>query len=146
MRKIIFIMILMLMGLGSLTAQEWLTDFNEAKKNASDTNKHIVLVFAGSDWCAPCIKLERQILNTEKFLQYAKENYILVKADFPRKKKNQLPKELQEQNTLLAEAYNKSGGFPLVVLLDKEGKKLGEIGYKKVTPDGYIEILNKMIR
>ncbi|MFD2565436.1 thioredoxin family protein [Aquimarina rubra] len=146
MRKIISIITLMLMSMSSLTAQEWLTNFNEAKDIASNTNKNIVLVFAGSDWCAPCIKLERQILNTEKFLKYAKENYILVKADFPRKRKNQLPENLQEQNKQLAEAYNKSGGFPLVVMLDKEGKKLGEIGYKKVTPDAYIEILNKMIR
>lgn len=146
MRKIIFIASLMLIGVNSLTAQEWLTDFEEAKKIASDNNKHIVLVFAGSDWCAPCIKLERQVLETENFKQYAKENYVLVKADFPRKKKNQLSENLQKQNKQLAEAYNKSGGFPLVVMLDEEGKKLGEVGYKKVTPDGYIKILNKMIR
>ena len=37
-------------------SQNWLTNFNEAKKEASEKNKIIVLVFQGSDWCAPCIK------------------------------------------------------------------------------------------
>ncbi|MBQ4822599.1 thioredoxin family protein [Aquimarina sp. MMG016] len=129
-----------------LSAQEWLTDFEIARKKAKEDNKHIILVFAGSDWCAPCIKLEKQILETEEFQKYAKENYVLLKADFPRKKKNQLPESLQNQNIKLAEIYNKSGGFPLVVVLDKEGKKLGETGYKKVTPAFYIETLNRMIK
>ena len=42
-------------------AQEWLTDFELAKKQASDKNQHIILVFQGSDWCAPCMKLDKEI-------------------------------------------------------------------------------------
>ncbi len=145
MRKIVIAGFLLFIGINSLIAQEWLTDFEEAKKIASEKNKNIVLVFAGSDWCAPCIKLEKQILESQEFQEYAKDNYVLIKADFPRKKKNQLPEALQAHNKKLAETYNKSGGFPLVVLLDKTGKKLGETGYKKVTPDSYLGILNQMI-
>ncbi|MEW7291239.1 thioredoxin family protein [Aquimarina sp. 2304DJ70-9] len=146
MRKIVIAGFLLFVGVSSLSAQEWLTDFEEAKKLASEKNKTIVLVFAGSDWCAPCIKLEKQILESQEFQKYAKDNYVLIKADFPRKKKNQLPEALQTQNKKLAETYNKSGGFPLVVLLDNTGKKLGETGYKKVTPNSYLGILNKMIK
>ncbi len=134
------------LGINTLSAQQWLTNFDDAKKIALENSKPIVLVFSGSDWCAPCIKLEKQILNTKEFEEYAKDNYILVKADFPRKKKNQLPVTLQNQNKKLAETYNKSGGFPLVVVLDKTGIKLGEIGYKKVTPASYLGMLNQMIK
>jgi thiol-disulfide isomerase/thioredoxin len=42
-------------------AQNWQTDFEEAKRIASEQNKNIIIVFSGSDWCAPCIKLDKNI-------------------------------------------------------------------------------------
>ncbi len=138
--------LLLVLGVNHINAQEWLTDFEEAKQIASKNDKHIVLVFAGSDWCAPCIKLERQVLGTEEFKKNAKQNYVFIKADFPRKKKNRLSEEQQTHNNKLAEKYNRSGGFPMVMVLDKTGKKLGEIGYKKVAPKAYLDLLNEMIK
>ncbi len=146
MKKIIIVGFLVVAGMAQMNAQEWLNNFVEAKKIASKNNHPIILVFAGSDWCAPCIKLEKQVFDTEEFKKYAQDNYVLVKADFPRRKKNQLSQQLQDQNNGLAERYNKSGGFPLVVVLDKTGKKLGEVGYKKVTPNAYLNMLNSMIK
>lgn len=124
--------------------QEWNTDFETAKTEATAKNQHIILVFSGSDWCAPCMKLEREIWDTETFKSYAKENYTLLRADFPKRKKNKLSKALQTQNEQLAEAYNPNGYFPLVVVLDKTGKQLGELGYKKTTPEAYIKLLNAL--
>ncbi|GAA4276445.1 thioredoxin family protein [Aquimarina mytili] len=145
MRNIIIGITLIFLTTNLVSAQEWLTNFEDAKHIASKENKNIILVFSGSDWCAPCIKLEKQILDTQEFQRSVKDNYVLVKADFPRKKKNQLPEAVQTQNKKLAEMYNKSGGFPLVVVLDNTGKKFGETGYKKTTPNAYLSILNKMI-
>ncbi|MGH1386999.1 thioredoxin family protein [Kordia sp.] len=122
--------------------QEWNTNFETAKAEAITKNQHIILVFSGSDWCAPCMKLEREIWDTEAFKSYAKENYTLLKADFPKRKKNKLSKALQTQNEQLAETYNPNGYFPLVVVLDKTGKQLGALGYKKTTPEAYIKLLN----
>lgn len=68
-------------------AQNWMTDFELAKEKANQENRNIVLVFAGSDWCAPCIKLEKEIWQSEEFKKYSDNNYILLKADFPRQKK-----------------------------------------------------------
>ncbi|WP_062061144.1 thioredoxin family protein [Aquimarina longa] len=146
MQQIYISIFLICLGIQQGSAQEWLTNFETAKTIAEENDSTIILVFSGSDWCAPCIKLEKQILNTDIFKEYAKEHYVLLKADFPRKKKNQLTAELQNQNKELAETYNKSGGFPLVVVLDSNGKKLGEVGYKKGTPDSYLKILNTMIQ
>ncbi len=122
--------------------QEWNTDFEMAKKRAQEKNQKIILVFSGSDWCAPCMKLEREIWNSETFKDYSKENFTLLKADFPKRKKNALNEDLQEHNNLLAERYNKNGFFPLVVVLDKEGKPLGQVGYEKTTPKEYIKLIN----
>lgn len=126
----------------SLNAQEWQTDINNSKEIASKNNQKIILVFQGSDWCAPCIKLDKKIWKSPVFKAYAKEHFIMLKADFPRRKKNKLAKEQQEKNGFLAEKYNPQGIFPLVVVLDKDGVILGTTGYnKKMSPEKYIELL-----
>ncbi len=126
-------------------AQDWQTDFNKSKELAAAENKTIVLVFAGSDWCAPCMKLEKEIWESEAFKAYAKDHYIMQKADFPRKKKNQVESEQVKINKQLAEKYNPKGYFPFVAVIDKNGKVMGETGYKKMTPEEYIKHLNSFI-
>ncbi len=74
----------------SMADSHWQTDFAKAKAEAAQANKLILVNFSGSDWCGPCIKLKRDILNSEGFQQYAAEYLVLVQADFPRLKKNQL--------------------------------------------------------
>lgn len=119
-------------------AQEWLTDFEQAKGLAEKENKEIIMVFQGSDWCGPCIKLNQEIWSSDQFKSFAKDHFVMVKVDFPRKKANALPPGQQEKNARLAETYNKQGFFPFVVILDAAGNKIGETGYKKMTPEDYI--------
>lgn len=142
MKKIILALAVLVVGVNTTMAQEWQTDINVAKEIASKESKPIILVFQGSDWCAPCIKLDREIWSTDVFKKYANENYVMLKADFPRKKKNTLSEKQTKANALLAEKYNKQGFFPFVVVLDSNGKVLGESSYKKTTPENYIKELN----
>lgn len=142
MKKIIVALLVMVVCVSTTMAQEWQTDINVAKEIASKESKPIILVFQGSDWCAPCIKLDREIWSTDTFKKYAKENYVMLKADFPRRKKNTLSESQKKANVLLAEEYNKQGFFPFVVVLDSKGKVLGESSYKKTTPENYIKELN----
>jgi thioredoxin-related protein len=142
MKKIIVTLLVMIVSVGTTMAQEWQTDINVAKELASKESKPIILVFQGSDWCAPCIKLEREIWSTDTFKKYAKEHYVMLKADFPRRKKNALSETQTKANSQLAEKYNKQGFFPFVVVLDSSGKVLGESSYKKTTPENYIKELN----
>ena len=135
------IILLFLIGFNCFS-QNWLNNFEEAKQVAQSKDQKIILVFSGSDWCAPCIKLEKEIWETEEFKAFSKSNFVMLRADFPRRKKNVLSKDLQEQNNNLAEKYNKNGFFPLVVILDENGKVLGETGYKKTTPKAYIKLLS----
>lgn len=140
MRKTILIILLVFISMTGYS-QEWLTNFSDATAIAQKESKNIIMVFAGSDWCAPCIKLEKYILKSDDFKKYAKENWVLLKLDFPKRKANRLSKEQQEHNDNLAEKYNQRGYFPLVVLLDKNGTVLGETGYKKITPQEYVNEL-----
>lgn len=126
-------------------AQNWQTNFDAAKESAAAQDKPIVLVFQGSDWCAPCIKLDREVWSTEAFQNYAKDHFVMLKADFPRKKQNELPDPQARHNAQLAETYNKNGIFPFVVVLDAEGRVLGETGYKKMSPEEYINHLETFL-
>lgn len=142
MKKILFLFCMSVVT--SLSAQDWQENYKEAQALAKENDKNLLLVFAGSDWCAPCIKLEKTIWESEEFKKFAETDLILYRADFPRKKANKLSEELTAQNNNLAEKYNAQGHFPLVVLLNEEAKVLGQTGYLKLSPDEYITHLKSM--
>jgi thioredoxin-related protein len=123
----------------SLAAPTWLTDFESGKTEAAKSNKLIVLNFSGSDWCGPCIRLKKEIFSSDVFANYASEKLVLVNADFPRYKKNALPKDQVKENEALAEKYNKEGRFPFTVLLDANGKVLKQWdGLPGETPEKFV--------
>jgi thioredoxin-related protein len=110
----------------------WTTDLSKAQTEAVASNKLILLNFSGSDWCGPCIKLKKEVLHTENFVKYAENCLVLVNADFPRQKKNQLQPSLKEANEKLAAKYNPKGKFPLTLLLNAKGEVILEWeGYPK---------------
>lgn len=119
----------------------WLTSFEQAQTLAIEEQKPILLVFSGSDWCRPCIQLDREVFQDSSFLAFADSELILLKADFPRSKKNRLPKELQSHNERLAQRYNPKGEFPLVLLLDKSGKEITRTGYRSGGSNAFISFL-----
>jgi thioredoxin-related protein len=108
----------------SFLSLNWQTDFTKAKEDALKENRPILISFSGSDWCGPCIRMEKEIFESDVFTNYATNNLILVKADFPREKKNQLSKEQTRKNDALAEKYNPDGKFPLTVLVSADEKIL----------------------
>ena len=133
-----------MMNSARLSAQEWRTDWDTAKVEAEQANKKLILVFSGSDWCIPCIKLEKEIWENSSFIQYAEQHYVLFRADFPKRKKNKLPETIQQLNDRLASEYNPKGYFPLVVVLDTQGKVKGQLGYEKLTPEAYIALIEQL--
>ncbi len=144
MKKVMVLVFLFVVSLGY--SQDWKTNLDLVKKEALSQNKPILLVFSGSDWCAPCIKLDKSIWQSAEFKEYAAANLVLERADFPKKKQNQLEADIKKQNEGLAEMYNKDGIFPLVVVLDSNGKVLGKTSYKSVSPKEYIELLKSFIK
>lgn len=129
------ILIISLVSFIFFVEPKWGNDFDKAKIESLENKKLILLYFSGSDWCGPCIKLKKDVLETDEFVDFASNKLVLVRADFPRMKKNQLDKVQTEKNEKLAEKYNNKGKFPLTVLLDSSGKVLKEW-------DGYPKDLN----
>lgn len=102
----------------------WQTDFEAAKQTAKEKHQLILLNFSGSDWCGPCMRMKKEIFENADFTAMADTELVLVNADFPRSKKNQLDKKLVTQNEALADKYNPEGKFPFTLLLDANGKVL----------------------
>ena len=125
----------------ALVSQDWLESYEESLIKSNQENKKIILVFQGSDWCGPCIKLTEEVWSSEYFIDYARKFFILLKADFPRKRKNYLSDDQKEANKILAERFNPNGYFPLIVVIDSTGNVLGKMGYEKKTPEQYIKTL-----
>src|SRR5690349_20716079 len=124
----------------SASTPAWLTDINKAENLAQESDRLIVLNFSGSDWCIPCIKLHKEIFESPAFQSYADSSLVLVNADFPRLKKNQLTKEQIKQNENLADQYNPHGIFPLTRLLDANGKLLKQWeGVPDNTPEQFMQ-------
>jgi len=124
----------------------WKTNYDNVKKQAITNHQPIIMVFSGSDWCKPCIKLREQILVSPVFSEWARKNAVCVTVDFPIQKKNQLPETQKKHNDALAEQYNKNGVFPLVIILSQDGKVLDNLGYEDVTPEKYIEKIETIIK
>lgn len=130
-----FPLLLMLVNVANALPEEkkdtdiWLTNFEEAVKKSSTEHKLIFMSFSGSDWCKPCIKLTKEVLDSENFENYAKENFILLRIDFPRHKKT-ISKEQIKHNEKLAEKYNREGVFPLILILDSKENVIAKTGYR----------------
>ena len=121
------------------TGVTWSGDFSDAQKQAAQEHKLILINFSGSDWCGPCIRLRKEILESSTFESYASGHLVLVRADFPRQKKDQLSKEQVKLNEALADKYNPDGKFPYTLLVDENGKVLKDWdGFPNETPDQFV--------
>jgi thioredoxin-related protein len=139
--KLLLIMPFFIFSLG-----EWQHNLEDAKKIASSDHKHILLNFSGSDWCGPCIRMRREIFETDVFKKMADTELILVNADFPRNKKNQPSVSQQKMNDEMADMYNRKGIFPYTLLLDSQGKILKTWeGFPDESAESFtLEIRNEM--
>lgn len=118
---------------------EWQGDFEAAKAQANKEHKLILINFSGSDWCGPCIRLRKEILESSTFENYATDHLVLVRADFPRQKKNQPAKDQIKRNEALADKYNAEGKFPYTLLVDENGKVLKAWdGFPDETPERFV--------
>ena len=119
----------------------WLTDLPKAQAKAKEEKKLVMLDFTGSDWCGWCIKLNKEVFSKPEFAEYAGKNLILVEVDFPRTKKQSA--ELKKANAALQEKY-KIQGYPTIIVLNSDGKKVGELGYEPGGPKPFIAGLEKL--
>jgi thioredoxin-related protein len=120
----------------------WVTDFSKAQTQAKAEKKMVLMDFNGSDWCPPCKALRKNVLNTQTFLDFAKDNLILVDVDFPHAKVQ--TEELKQANKALSSKFNIEG-YPTVIVLSSDGKELKKmVGYGGQDAKDFVAELQKL--
>ena len=110
----------------------WLTDFKQAQEEAAKGKRLLLVDFTGSDWCGWCIKLDREVFSKPQFKEYADKNLVLLEVDFPRGKEQSATE--RRQNFELMERFGVQG-YPTIIVLDGDGKKVGVLSYDAGIPD-----------
>ncbi len=95
----------------------WMTDIDSALAKAKKENKNVLIEFTGSDWCPPCIMMDKKVFSKTEFTDAAKKNFILVKIDIPNK-----DKALKKKNGKVMKKYSVRG-VPTVLLFGSDGNE-----------------------
>lgn len=128
----------------------WLVNIDEANALSAKTGKPILANFTGTDWCGWCIKLKREVFTTPAFMEWAKDNVILLELDFP--KRFQLPADIKQQNQQLQQVFGVRG-YPTIWVFtidnNDQGQAqinaLGKTGYVAGGPSKFIEALEQFM-
>ncbi|MFK7909090.1 MAG: thioredoxin family protein [Akkermansiaceae bacterium] len=95
----------------------WMTDIDAALAKAKSEKKDVLVEFTGSDWCPPCIMMDKKVFSKKKFTDGASKKFILVKIDIPNK-----DKALKKKNSKVMRKYSVNG-VPTVLLFNGEDSK-----------------------
>ena len=125
----------------ALAKDGWSEDYEKSLAQAKADKKLVLMDFTGSDWCGWCIKLDKEVFSKKEFKDYAKDNLVLVEVDFPQGKNQS--KKLKEQNEKLQQEHAVRG-YPTIIVLNAEGKKVGQLGYMEGGPKAFVAKLDEL--
>ena len=127
---------------GSNDNLNWEENLETALQKAKAENKAVLVNFTGSDWCQWCIRLSDEVFSKSEFEDYAEDNLILVRLDFPRNIEQSA--ETKAYNNQLAQRYGVQG-FPTVLLFNSQGQMVLQTGYQPGGPVSYINHLKNSL-
>lgn len=142
------IIVFSLLGLWGCSNQAKTNDLNwydnlQTAINVAQKNGHPILMdFTGSDWCIWCKRLNKEVFSQEAFIDYAKNNLVLVKIDFPQN----IPQTQATKyyNNQLAHRFGVKG-FPTIVLLKSDGTPVAVTGYQAGGASAYVQHIKSLL-
>jgi len=120
----------------------WTANLEKAIETAKAENKAVLVNFTGSDWCKWCFKLSDEVFSQDDFKEYADENLILVKLDFPRSISQS--SETKTYNQSLAQKYGVQG-FPTILIFNSQGKPVAKTGYQAGGAANYVNHIQSFL-
>ena len=103
-------------------------DLRAAITDSKKTDRPIMLVFTGADWCIYCKNLEDEVFNTPEFENW--NEVVKVTVNFPQA--YSLPKHVAKQNELLKKKFKSLiTSYPTVLIVDAKGSVIAKTGYAK---------------
>lgn len=93
-------------------------DWDIAKQQSELKGKNILIILTGAEWCKPCVKMEKNVIENKQFIEYANQNLVILEINIPRN---------QNYNSKIMKDYvyfkNKysTNALPIMILVDKNG-------------------------
>ena len=119
MKQIITVIAVGLIATGAWAKDiDWQKNYDEAVAKAKK-DKKLVMVDVYTDWCGWCKKLDKDVYSNNDVQEQLGKSFVALKIN---------PEE-NSKNAALVRQFG-SHGFPHIVFLDAEGKKVAEqVGY-----------------
>jgi thioredoxin-related protein len=128
-----------LLLVSAFAGEGWLIDFEKAKAQAAAEKKDLLMDFTGSDWCGWCIRLRKEVFDTDEFKAQAPKKYVLLELDYPQDQ-SKVSDATRAQNDKLQSQFGIQG-YPTIFLADSLGRPYAQLGYEKGGPEAYLKIL-----
>ena len=109
---------------------KWHTDFDLFNQ----TEGPRVLLFTAENWCSWCKKLDKRILDKPEFADAISKKITFFKVDLE-----------NGGDPRMLEVF-KAQRFPTMVFIDSKGNKIGEMGFKNVSPEKYAELIHEIFK
>lgn len=131
---------------------KWLNNYEGALNLARKEKKTIIVYFSGSDWEPFTQKLEKDVLTTDMFREWAASNVVLLQCDFARDKPSS--GNIKSQNDRLKQRFS-IVKVPTFILMDSSGLPFARLGFDeaklrddegKGEPRAWIKILEETIK
>lgn len=114
---------------------KWSKKMDTTMKEAQEYDLPVMVLFTGSSWCGYCVKLEEEVLSQPEFKKLASGKMLGIKYECGS------PGDYSSEGKKKAKEFG-IGGVPSYIILDKDGKKIGQGGYSKgITPK---DVVNKV--
>ena len=129
---------------GSWGAGKWHTTWDAAASESRSSGKPILINFTGSDWCGWCVRLKKEVFDTDTFNSWASSKVVLLEIDFPRKKAQSA--SIKAANSALATKFGVAG-YPSIFFSNAKGDKIGtRLGYMEGGPSAWTRQAELMMR
>lgn len=116
-------------------AAGWHTSYDAAMAEAEQSGRPLLVLFTGSDWCPHCRTLEKNVLQTATFRDWAEGRMVLLMIDLPRQG---ISEAVRVERSKVCIQYG-IRSFPAVLLLGPDGSRLAEKrGYEGQTAASWV--------
>lgn len=96
------------------------TDWDTAQSLAKQQNKDILIILTGSEWCRPCVKMKRNVIEQAKFIEYVHKKLVIFEINIPQHQ--DLSSKVMKDYRIFSERYQ-TNALPSLILVDTEGKE-----------------------
>ena len=120
----------------------WFTNLDQAKAAAAKSNKRVLALFTGSDWCPPCKQFEAEVAHDEQFAGIFAPSFVFYKCDWLRNTPQS--KAVEQEVSRVRREYGISR-YPTLMVLNAEGEELDEVDWTSVRGGSFKEIMIEAI-